>query len=1261
MKFLFLFFAVFTVLTQAADIAYPFYVENPTMGSAYFNIFNAIVALMKSETYKDILQLIFLLGGFFVFVMGVFKVFQGRNGKEAILDFTKYMIAATMLLIIILPNDNNLNSQLVVESKELPVYYCNESNQRSADYSAFTVRMPQTLAWGFSAINSIGIGSTELASTVFSNVSSNVEVQKAFRNSSSSGFGSEIDQLKGLLSVRLSDLNQSISYDTGAFGHIRGGSISGGYYATFLQQCVFMVKSADSSLGTLISSTLAKTGDIRRTLNDLYPDTESASGVLNKYDNVEDNSPELISTIPGSVKPEKLLITVKDSNGNAVTGECGEFYTNVIKKYLDKVLNDTSLFCLPALRKITPAGVYSLTKSDNASAPIMEEISINTALVSAYRNANSSSKIATDISFASGKSGAEFVLNSVGTGAYMAKMLPYMQMGIRAVLYAFFPFVFLVMLLPGGFAVIKSYLQSMLWVELWSPVAAILNMFLSYFTIDSTAATYQSQGVNMLSQATIISDANMLASVGGYLYASVPALTWLILKGSAQMLGSITGGMASGFSKNLNSESIRRDLGKAKQAQLTEAKTGGAVKGMAQMDFKQAMGHAEAESTKDAAYYNSGYGYMKSHELEAKGKDVRGMYDNLGKGLHTDNSTGRKLISSGEFSAMSENRRAEYMAGLTDSELSTLASSASSSDLSKTISNFKVARYVAEKSGVDVNSAEGVKKVSDIMSNMSSGKEIGDMTKTTEYTRAYAIRHGLGYKDKGGKEHKINGSSTLGEISQSLQGVNIDKAATEGADLFMKENYLQTLLHEKGMTSDAIHNKQDMIRALKWDNKNAEDFTIKEVNGAMVAVNKKTGNTFYAQKGQFLRHSDHKFNEKTMDSFGEKYGDLGTTVVSDKAVKNGSYYSRQLAKLEVTKNKADIKAMETVGQNNLEAALTNENIARAGANGILPEAAKNGIGRVLSSMTNGKTGKELEAVKNSKSYKVLSSIKEGMDSKNELTRGRSFLAYSEFQQQQAKSSELWSSMSTKAQQESLAAAGISVDESGRLQSMSLKTQKVDLDQKDKFLREHNVKSIDKNGVEHNSTKDYKDLVQKKYNENGGDMNAAKMDATNEMFAKMRSFTEANKVTIDSATSKELLNNHNINEIAGASIQQASKNVQYASVIKNLAESATGRKLSDSNVGKFLGVTQVISEAARLQMSATQFGTFSRGIFNGIKNLKGGKKGVEELMEELTKELKKIKTGTKIPTKTPIKPRTRGGNNLSPISENEVQPLSNFSQ
>jgi len=125
-------------------------------------------------------------------------------------------------------------------------------------------------------------------------------------------------------------------------------------------------------------------------------------------------------------------------------------------------------------------------------------------------------------------------------------------MTIRAILYAFLPFVFVIVLLPGGIKVITQYLQTLIWVELWSPTAAILNMFITQQAEYKISNNYaRDGGVTLMNSIDMLSIGNTIAGVAGYLYMLVPALTWLIMKGSAYMLAGIGGAVAAGMSKQV--------------------------------------------------------------------------------------------------------------------------------------------------------------------------------------------------------------------------------------------------------------------------------------------------------------------------------------------------------------------------------------------------------------------------------------------------------------------------------------------------------------------------------------------------------------------------------------------------------------------------------------------------------------------------------------------------------------------------------------
>ena len=152
----------------------------------------------------------------------------------------------------------------------------------------------------------------------------------------------------------------------------------------------------------------------------------------------------------------------------------------------------------------------------------------------------------------------------------------------------------------------------MLWVELWTPVAAILNLFIGTIAVTKFHRAFDQDGLNPGSSLNILSDSAMLASVGGYLYASVPALTWLVLKGSGQMLGSITGGMAGGYASNLAAANINKD------AQLTSkreafndwnASKTGKFLNMAEIESNQAKAQGWMDGSKLGKEYEKGGGW----------------------------------------------------------------------------------------------------------------------------------------------------------------------------------------------------------------------------------------------------------------------------------------------------------------------------------------------------------------------------------------------------------------------------------------------------------------------------------------------------------------------------------------------------------------------------------------------------------------------------------------------------------------------------
>ena len=637
-KILFIFLSM-TSLAFGAD-SYEFMVDSPTMVEVYWSIFNAMAALFQSPQYLEILKIVFLLGGTFVFIIGALKTYQGGAGSAPLADFAKYLIVGMALLMMIFSHPSNL----IIKTNKIPSL-CEESADptRKAAFGGFvsfsgsatthgafdgtgTVvgNIPMVLAWSFSFINEIGRGTTRLATAAFS------DETKMLAFNDNSDYASYLSTITSLLSLKMTNLTS----DMASQNHTPTTLLT--ELDAIQRDCVLIPssKSEDTAIASVAFST---TGDMFRTMEDLFEkDTVSV------YRNPTGKEPP-ISSVPNfsymdGLKPQNALVTI-----HGETMRCGFLWAQV-KDHVKNLMNSGVIECAAGLdQKLNGSTITLLsggttinkTSSGAQVVSMARTIGIHAALMNHFLE--SKNKVAPgEFSYASGKSIAEFTTSSLGTGYYMAKMLPKIQMGMRAVLYAFFPFVFIVVLLPGGFKNLISYLQTLIWVELWMPTAAILNMFMALQSQESMRVLYDVKGLNMANSLQIFSDATQMASVAGYLYA----LTWLILKGSGQMLGNITGAVAARMANNLDSRVINQDMqdiSKVQEYNSMRKNIGLETVSLAEMDALS----ANMRGMSEAGEYAAKFDQMDNLTKSEYGKTLDGLLSGVGKyDLLTDKNVG---------------------------------------------------------------------------------------------------------------------------------------------------------------------------------------------------------------------------------------------------------------------------------------------------------------------------------------------------------------------------------------------------------------------------------------------------------------------------------------------------------------------------------------------------------------------------------------------------------------------------------------------
>ncbi|WP_295385987.1 conjugal transfer protein TraG N-terminal domain-containing protein [uncultured Thiodictyon sp.] len=157
---------------------------------------------------------------------------------------------------------------------------------------------------------------------------------------------------------------------------------------------------------------------------------------------------------------------------------------------------------------------------------------------------------------------------------------------LEAVLYAVSPLmVFAIGLGPLGFGLVGRYLLFALWIQLWQPLLAIVNLFLM-MTIQGKLSALQDAALGNLVfpsfYALAKADALMIdyLGTGGMLAASVPAIALMLLYGSAITATSLAGRLQGG--DHLNEKVVSPDVvAPAAALSMQALQDHGAVRGTA--------------------------------------------------------------------------------------------------------------------------------------------------------------------------------------------------------------------------------------------------------------------------------------------------------------------------------------------------------------------------------------------------------------------------------------------------------------------------------------------------------------------------------------------------------------------------------------------------------------------------------------------------------------------------------------------------------
>ncbi|MBL4826131.1 MAG: conjugal transfer protein TraG N-terminal domain-containing protein [Spongiibacteraceae bacterium] len=175
------------------------------------------------------------------------------------------------------------------------------------------------------------------------------------------------------------------------------------------------------------------------------------------------------------------------------------------------------------------------------------------------------SAAAQDFASAQAESSRRTAYSTIGKMA--AKLIPVIKNIFEGLLYGAFPFLFLFFLLPIGGKAILLYLQNLVWLQLWAPLFAILNLLMTLYGGDQSAAAVLDGGNNAvltLQTASGLKQVNSdTAMMAGYLCMSVPLIAYGLVTGgriALTQLAAQVGAVAQSYSMQASGQAATGNM-----------------------------------------------------------------------------------------------------------------------------------------------------------------------------------------------------------------------------------------------------------------------------------------------------------------------------------------------------------------------------------------------------------------------------------------------------------------------------------------------------------------------------------------------------------------------------------------------------------------------------------------------------------------------------------------------------------------------------
>ncbi len=282
---------------------------------------------------------------------------------------------------------------------------------------------------------------------------------------------------------------------------------------------------------------------------------------------------------------------------------------------------------------------YMISTSQGSSELIKQQIMINATRQALLNYASSSDAPAAAINIAQAQAEAAQRTTYMTMGRMAAKMLPIFKSVLEAIVYGVFPIVAVALLLPMVGKALLTYVQVLIWLQLWAPLYAIINSIMTWYGQFQNGAAGMLGGASgnavALETAGPLMAANLdLVATAGYMAISIPMMAWMLVKAGAVAGAAVVTSLNQPAVSAASQASSQAASGNVNMGNLSTDNAAMNSWSANKMDTNLSM-KSGGMAVQTAA---GGLGQSFGHGASGVIPDVSGSIPNLGAGITAQNS-----------------------------------------------------------------------------------------------------------------------------------------------------------------------------------------------------------------------------------------------------------------------------------------------------------------------------------------------------------------------------------------------------------------------------------------------------------------------------------------------------------------------------------------------------------------------------------------------------------------------------------------------